>query len=62
MAKMGGFRSPNGMQKPMVKGPGMAPKKPGRALASPMGGAMPPSGMGGPGFKKGGLAKKKAKK
>ena len=40
----------------------MAPKKPGRALASPMGGAMPNPGMGGPGFKKGGLAKKKAKK
>lgn len=55
-AKMGGFRSPNGVRKPELKGAGMVGAK-GSAMASPMGGA-----MGMPGMKKGGLASKKGKR
>lgn len=56
-AKMGGFRSPNGIRKPELKGAGMIGGK-GKALAEPMGSAMP--GM--PGMKKGGVASKKSKR
>ena len=55
------------MRKPQVKAGGMAPKKPGRALATPGGGSsmgMPAGmpGMGQPGMKGGGIAKKAAAK
>lgn len=54
MAKMGGFRSPKGVQQPKL--PGMSTK--GKVTAPPMGGMSDSPNMG---FKKGGLAKKKKK-
>jgi hypothetical protein len=55
MAKMGGFRNPNGIRKPSIKGPMAAPQKPGKIMSPPTSNGAAAPNMG---FKKGGIASK----